>query len=80
MCYGAEPGRQQRPGFSLPSEASAKEGLSGRNNEKEGDMWFIIIVLLISFLLNLNNREKENEITEYKGQERIVHPAEYLMR
>ena len=50
------------------------------NNEKEGDMWFIIIVLLISFLLNLKGREKENGITEYERQERIVHPAEYLMR
>ena len=58
----------------------AKEGLPGMNNEKEDAMWFIIIVLLISFLLNLNSREKENGITEYESQERIVHPAEYLMR
>ena len=61
LCNGAEPGRQKRPGFSLSSVALAEEGLPGMNNEKEGDMWFIIIVLLISFLLNLNNREKENE-------------------
>ena len=43
-------------------------------------MSFMIIVLLISFLLNLNSRKKENGMTEYERQERIVHPAEYLMR
>jgi hypothetical protein len=43
-------------------------------------MWFIIIVLLISFILNVNSREKENETVEYEGQDRVVHPAEYLMR
>ncbi len=43
-------------------------------------MWFIIIVLLISFILNMNSREKENETDEYEVQDRIIHPAEYLMR
>lgn len=43
-------------------------------------MSFMIIVLLISFLLNLNSREKENGITEYESQERVVHPAEYIIR
>lgn len=43
-------------------------------------MWFVIIVLLISFILNLNSREKENETTGYEGQDRVIHPAEYLIR
>jgi hypothetical protein len=43
-------------------------------------MWFIIIVLLISFILNMNNREIETDTVEHDGQDRVVHPAEYLMR
>lgn len=43
-------------------------------------MWFIIIVLLISFILNMNSREKENEANEFEVKGRVVHPAEYLMR
>jgi hypothetical protein len=43
-------------------------------------MWFIIIVLLISIILNSNSREKEKGTAEYDVQDRVVHPAEYLMR
>jgi hypothetical protein len=43
-------------------------------------MWFIIIVLLISIILDKASREKETDIAEYDVQDRVVHPAEYLMR
>jgi len=58
-----------RPGFFLKIE-------------KEGIMWFIIVVLLITVILNAVNREKEMDNEEISDQERnrVVHPAEYLMR
>jgi hypothetical protein len=45
-------------------------------------MWFIIIVLLIIVILNSVNGEKEmdNEENRVQYNDRVVHPAEYLMR
>jgi hypothetical protein len=50
--------------------------------EKEDTMWFIIIVLLIIVILNSVNGEKEmdNEENRVQYNDRVVHPAEYLMR
>jgi len=54
--------------------------LSYKQSEKEDDMWFVIVVLLISFLLNINSRENETDTAEQYVGERVVHPAEYMMR
>ncbi len=45
-------------------------------------MWFIVVVLLITVILNSVNGEKEMDNGEIRDQERngVVHPAEYLMR
>jgi len=43
-------------------------------------MWFIIIVLLISFILNINSMENESDTAEHDVGDRVVHPAEYLLR
>lgn len=45
-------------------------------------MWFIVVVLLITVILNSVNGEKEMDNEEIRDQERnrVVHPAEYLMR
>ncbi len=91
-----EPGRQKRPGFSLPSEALAKEDLPSSAKatedesergftqrikfEKEVIMWFIIVVFLISFIMNLNSNGNETIKEENEISGRVVHPAEYLMR
>lgn len=54
--------------------------LSYKQSEKEDDMWFVIVVLLISFILNINSRENENDTAEQDVSNRVVHPAEYLLR
>ncbi len=48
----------------------------------EDTMWFIVVVLLITVILNSVNGEKEMDNEEIRDQERnrVVHPAEYLMR
>ena len=45
-------------------------------------MWFIVVVLLITVILNSVNGEKEMDGEEISDQERnrVVHPAEYLLR
>ena len=50
--------------------------------KKGGIMWFIIVVLLITVILNSVNGEKEidNEENNDLERNRVVHPAEYLMR
>lgn len=50
--------------------------------EKEVVMWFLIIVLLLISILNAANREEEmieEDVSDLEGN-RVVHPAEYLMR
>lgn len=45
-------------------------------------MWFLIIVLLLISVLNAVNREEkmiEEDVSDLEGN-RVVHPAEYLMR
>ena len=45
-------------------------------------MWFLIIVLLLISILNAANREEkmiEEDFSDLQ-RNRVVHPAEYLMR
>lgn len=45
-------------------------------------MWFLIIVLLLISVLNAANREDrmiEEDVSDLE-RNRVVHPAEYLMR
>lgn len=45
-------------------------------------MWFLIIVLLLISILNAANKEEEMNEDDIRDLEsnRVVHPAEYLMR
>ena len=45
-------------------------------------MWFLIIVLLFIIVLNAVNKEEEMNEENIRDLERnrVVHPAEYLMR
>ena len=50
--------------------------------EKEVVMWFLIIVLLLISVLNAADKEEEmieEDVNDLEGN-RVVHPAEYLMR
>jgi len=69
-------------GFFFALRSLDEGGFALKKNEKEDTMWFIIIVLLIIVILNSVNGEKEmdNEENRVQYNDRVVHPAEYLMR